>query len=145
MKKEISKLRSQKIFAGQKREVIYDTYMLQGEQKVNKHIETLIKLAQENPDMQIRIMVDSDVCEDDTYSYWLAKIISVNKDILWMDGTHAVIGEEEIKDRLGERIDSTPGSEKLTYEEYTKKVDEEFDRLKSNNELKETIIMYVGF
>jgi hypothetical protein len=103
---------------------------------MNDKIKELIKLSEENPEMEIKIMVNQDVVAGDDFAYWMAEIENISKDIYWVKDEHVIIGENEISDELDLEADDVE-----TAEDY---IDKRFKELKESKDIKEAIIVYIG-
>ncbi|WP_405101624.1 hypothetical protein [Oceanobacillus sp. FSL H7-0719] len=84
-----------------------------------KNIETLIKLKQENPELDIVPMVDNEVCAGDDFSNWMGSWGSAEIDYIhipdWNDDNRILnperiyfksADEDNIKDRLFDHLEA---------------------------------------
>ncbi len=109
----------------------------------NDKIKELIKLSEENPELEIITMVNSEICADDDYSYWLGAIGEIQKDVYWHDEEKVYIGLSAIEDELEQNLAMDNEYAKLPDNEFNKMIEDEVERLKSTNEIREAIIVYI--
>jgi len=66
---------------------------------MNKHIEKLIELAKENPEMDIKTFTHYEVVGED-YSHWMGKIYKVEiEEVIWDDERY-YFGEDDFLDEF---------------------------------------------
>jgi hypothetical protein len=94
---------------------------------MDKQIENLIELAKENPTLEIKLMVNYEVCAGDDCTYWMAGISSIEKTNYWNHNERVYIGEDEIKDEMD--------CQEISEEEYA--------IMLKDGTIKEAIIVYV--
>jgi hypothetical protein len=112
---------------------------------MNEHIEKLIQLAKENPELQIRMIVNSYLGVDaDSYKWWMGKIEKIEIDIYWFLPKCFYIGKDEIIDQINCNMEDEPEFEDLYDEEYDKILQKEFDRLKNSGEIKKAILVFIN-
>lgn len=111
---------------------------------MNEHIKNLIQLCKDNPDLKIKVIVDSDVVTDpDEYQSWMGEIERVEKDIYWMpEGFY--IGEDDIIEQISYDMENEPEYANISDKEYKNILQKEFARLKECDEIKEAILIYIG-
>ena len=109
-------------------------------EKQKENIANLLKLIQENPDMEILPMVDSNIVLDDGYHYWTAKWGSAKVTKYWIDDCR-IYEYDDLEDLVEEWVDNN-------YEDYEDLSDDELfdlaeDRIKSQD-WKPAIIVYIN-
>lgn len=110
---------------------------------MNKHIEKLIQLAKENPELKIKFIVNSDVVADaDSYRWWMGNISKIETDLCWFPECF-YIGEADIIDQINYDMESEPEFEDLSDEEQEKILQEEFKRLEEIGEIKKAILVFI--
>lgn len=72
---------------------------------MDKEIEKLIKLATDNPKLEIVTMTDCEVVAED-WGYWKGEIINVEITTQWMhpENDRLYEGEDSIKEEMGELL-----------------------------------------
>ena len=71
------------------------------EKEMNDKIKQLIKISEENPDLEIITMVSYELCADDCHQYWTGSIGDTLITEVYYDGDGcAIMGEDNIKDEL---------------------------------------------
>jgi len=115
-----------------------------GEKKMNDKIKELVKLSEENPEMEIITMVNQEVVAGDDFAYWMGRIEKIEKGIYQHADERVYLDKDEIKDRIRYNAESEPEFENLSNDDFEKVIDKEFDRLKDAGEIKEAIIIYIG-
>jgi hypothetical protein len=100
---------------------------------MNEDNKKIMDLIIENPDLEIKFMVDWEVVADDSGS-WLGEFYNVKKDYYYFDDEieRIFIGEKEILERL-----TCKDSECIT-------VQDDFEYLKNKGDIKEAIFVYIG-
>jgi hypothetical protein len=100
-----------------------------GRDAMDDKIKELVKLSEENPEMEIFFMVDNEVVAGDDFGYWRGELENVKKEIYWnYKEENIIIGEAAIEERM----------------QYDDLEDSEYESLKSSGEIKEAIIIYIG-
>jgi len=109
---------------------------------MNKKIEELIKLTKENPDMEITVMVETEVCHDNSFAYWRGIIARIEIDTIWQPDETTFIGDEEITDEIYNNIcDDLPDD--LTDDERQRFIEKEYKDYVKKGEIKKHIIIYI--
>ena len=111
---------------------------------MNDKIKELVKLSEENPEMEIITMVNQEVVAGDDFAYWMGRIEKIEKGIYQHADERVYLDKDEIKDRIRYNAESEPEFENLSNDDFEKVIDKEFDRLKDAGEIKEAIIIYIG-
>ena len=109
---------------------------------MNKHIEILIQLCKDNPELEVFTMTDIEVCCNDDFRYWKGQIESVEKNIYFENNDGIFIGESIIKDYFLDNVENS-GDEtlsQLSFEEKIKLVDNDFNM----TNFKEAIFIFIG-
>ena len=105
-------------------------------------IEDFIKLVQENPDLPIIPMVDSEVVCDDTYTYWMGGWghSEVTEYYVGEEGIHFKDDDEEdvLKDMVGCKYYCTPDGRDIT-----DLSDEEWNALYQSIPWKKALVVYI--
>lgn len=65
---------------------------------IDVNIKRFIELVNENPDLRVVYMVDSDVVQDDFHGYWLGRNTSVNVDSILNDDLRESVWIRSIDD-----------------------------------------------
>ncbi len=63
-------------------------------------LKEAIRLADEYPDLEIKVMVNHSVVPNDDYAYWHGLIGDVKKDTYWEGEDDYIIGEDNIKSHI---------------------------------------------
>jgi hypothetical protein len=105
-----------------------------------ENIKNLLQLIKENPELEIKPMVDSDVIADDCYSYWSGSWGESKLDEYWVSDERIYFKENDFEDLVQEFIDTN-------YNDYPNFSDEELEKIaeeKVNNyEWKKVILVYI--
>jgi hypothetical protein len=110
--------------------------------KSNEHIKQLIKLSEENPELDIKAEVDSDCVPSEDFNCWLADFGKSKIDEYWEADDETVIGESEILDHIRYKydgLDCFPDDD----EEQEKFIQDRYDKLKAKGEIKEAIFVEI--
>jgi hypothetical protein len=91
-------------------------------EKQQENIKSLLQLIQENPELEIIPMVDSDIIEDDYYSYWSGSWGKAKLDEYWTSDERIYFKENDFEDLVQEFIDNN-------YEDYSNISDEELEKI----------------
>ena len=103
---------------------------------MNDKLKELMKLVADNPEMEVKFMVSTEIVCDNDRQWWIAsEIEKVEKDEYWIYKYDVFIGDYEIKNGLENKLDEDDSSEDL-HEYYLE--------LKKSGEIKEAIICYLG-
>ena len=109
------------------------------EDEMIEKLKELMKLVEENPELEIVTMVYNEiVCED--WGYWKSKIGEIKKNVIWEDDERIHFGEdilEELFDRMA-LVDDESSDENLRVE-----VENKYEQLKQLGKIKEAIIIYI--
>jgi hypothetical protein len=112
--------------------------------KSNKKIKELIKLSEENPELEIIPFCDSDIFGSDDFAYILSRIGDIAIDLIYEQkkGERVIIGNGEIYDYLYEMyaMESEQECSEFTNDEVIK---EQIEHLRMTGEIKEIIIVYI--
>ncbi len=116
---------------------------------MDKIIENLINLMNENPEMPVMYFVNYEVCADDEHQYWLAKMESVGIEEIFEDqeGTF-YLGKDQIIDHLEwilsslEPLDDMP--ETQSGPKWWDYLEMRFQKLCDSGQVKNAIIVKLG-
>lgn len=118
--------------------------------KMNEQIKKLIKLSTENPDMEIIPMTHYKVCCSDEYFYWRGEIECVSihsyvnkKDEESIEGT-MILGKDNILGYIFEDREKRFNIIGNTWEETKDQVEDMFEKLRKENQIKEAIFIYIN-
>ena len=112
--------------------------------KDNEKIKELIRLSEENPELEIIPATYYEVAGED-WGYWKGKIEKVAKEYFYDKDNSWVAGDRsEILDDISDNICDYPEYENMPDKEFLEKVEERFNYLVSENKIKEAIIIYIG-
>lgn len=110
---------------------------------MNKVIEKLLKVAQENPDLEIITMCDNDIFFGD-YAWSVGSLVGVDVDYVFQDDEVSYIGEDDICDQLlcflENDFEIIPEERKITEED----VENLFNKLLQSGDITKKIIVKVG-
>ena len=105
-----------------------------------ENIKNLLQLIKENPGIEIKPMIDSEVIADDCFSYWCGSWGKAKLDEYWVSDERIYFKENDFEDLVQEFVDNN-------YEDYTSLTDEELEKVakeKVNNyEWKKAILIYI--
>ena len=109
-------------------------------EKQQENIKNLLQLIQENSELEIKPMVDSEIVADDCHSYWCGDWGKAKLDEYWVSDDRIYLKDNDFEDLVQEFID-------VNYEDYPNLSDEELDKIaeeKVNSyEWKKAIIVYI--
>ena len=109
----------------------------------NEKIKELVKLSEENPELEIITATYCDVVAED-WGYWVGKIKEIKKDYFWSkDETWTAGSKSDILDSLSDDLSDYPEYKDMDEKIYAEKVSEYFDYLVSEDKIKEAIIIYI--
>ena len=105
---------------------------------MNENILKLIELAKENPDLEIKCMVDYDACPSDDCSWWVAELIDIEINEYFISDKYYderwYVGYDEIMDYIDihddEFIDIPP--------------EQIYEGLKTEGKIKRAIFVKIG-
>jgi hypothetical protein len=105
---------------------------------MNKHIETLIRLSKENPDIEIIPWVNWEVVCGDDYEYWKGEIEEIKKDYYYEDKNEEgyTIGKKAIIEKRDEEL--------LGSKDIELSAEEDFQQLIKSGYVKEAIFIFIG-
>ncbi len=92
---------------------------------INSKLQELIKLSNENPNLEVKFLCGYDVAAED-YGYWSCNIIKIEKDI-YLEENRIYIGEDDILDELSDRLGDEEDNKNIHDDEFDKKVNELYD------------------
>ena len=105
-----------------------------------ENIKNLLQLIQENPELEIIPMVDSEIVADDGYSYWCGNWGTANLDEYWASDERIYFKENDLEDLVQEFIDNN-------YEDYPNLSDEELEKVATEKVnsygWKKAIVIYI--
>lgn len=109
---------------------------------MSKHIETLIQLCKDNPELEVITMTFYEVICGDDFNYWKGEIKEVTKDIYIENDEGIFIGKDTIKDYMLDNLEYSKEEKlsQMSYEEKVKYVENDFDM----TNFKEAIFIYIG-
>lgn len=110
--------------------------------KSNEYIKQLIKLSEENPELEIKVEVDSYCCPSEDFRYWLADFEKSKIDDYWEADDATVIGECEILDHIRYKyndLDCFPDDD----EEQEKFIQDCYNELEAKGEIKKAIFVNI--
>lgn len=94
-------------------------------QTQKEHIEKLIKLTQENPDLRIVPMVNSDVVQDDGHAYWTGKFEEPEIDEVYYTEERIYIkSDEDLLDEYMDKLDDNKMSNEALEKLATQKIND---------------------
>lgn len=110
--------------------------------KDREKIKQLIKLSEENPELEIIPMVYNEiVCED--WGYWRGEIGKIEKEFYWQDDERIYLNLDDIKEQLSESASFEPEFENMPDEEFDLMIEKEIELKKQSGEIKEAIMVYI--
>lgn len=105
-----------------------------------ENIKNLLQLIKENPEVEIKPMVDSEVIADDCCNYWCGSWGNAKLDEYWVSDERIYFKENDFEDLVQEFIDNN-------YKDYLNLTDEELEEIaekKVNSyEWKKAILVYI--
>lgn len=105
-------------------------------------LKELIKLAEENPNLEIITMVNYEiVCED--WGYWRGDIGEIKKDFYWQDDEAMYMSIKKIKEQLSESASFDPEFEELPDDKFNLIIEKEIESKLQSGEIKEAIFIYI--
>lgn len=108
---------------------------------MNEELKKFLELIKENPNLEIKFAVDSDLANDE-FSYTLADIRNIEKELLFIDDGKSFIGKDEILDYL--RSENEFNSSILD-DQFETFIEDKYNKLIKEEKIKETVIVYVGY
>lgn len=108
--------------------------------KLNKAIQ----LAIENPNLEVKVMVDSEIAPNTDYPYWLGTIKEVAITIYWEGEDDMLIGEENIKDRLEDWLRNDVDMD-IDEENIKEEINHQYLEMLASGEVRQAIIMFITF
>lgn len=75
-------------------------------EKQQENVKELLKLIQENPDLPIVPMVDTEVCSSDDYGYWMGGWKEARIDEYWSDDERIYFRSQDEEDLIEKLIDN---------------------------------------
>jgi hypothetical protein len=107
----------------------------------------LVKLANENPDLPIISSVNFEVIGGDEYTYWVGELSKVFVDYTYLSERQEkwLWGEYDIKEAIfeDEEYEDEDVFDNMSSEEVEKFLDNEFNKLKEQGDIKKCIIMRI--
>ncbi len=101
---------------------------------MNEDIKKIIKLSNENPDLEIKFMVDYEVVGGDDFRYWAGLLHNIEKDEYFFDDEHGdekiYIGKEQINKKIRDGVDCFH-------------LEDEYKRFKEEGKIAEAIFVYI--
>jgi hypothetical protein len=111
---------------------------------MNKKIKELIKLSIENPDLEIKIMVNEEVVPGDDHTYWMAEISKIEKEVYWIKDDQVFIGDDDICDYIAlDYVDNGNLDKEDRSIDEDNFIDRRYTELKVAGEIEDAIIVYV--
>jgi len=108
---------------------------------INK-LKELVKLSEENPELEIIVMVNNEiVCED--WGYWRGEIGEIKKDFTWQEDERMYMSLAAIKEQLSESASFDPEFEELPDDKFDLIIEKEIESKMQSGEIKEAIIIYI--
>lgn len=105
-------------------------------------LKELVKLSEENPELEIIVMVNNEiVCED--WGYWRGEIGKIKKDFTWQEDERMYMSLSDIKEQLSESASFDPEFEELTDDKFDLIIEKEIESKMQSGEIKEAIIIYI--
>ena len=104
-------------------------------------IQKLIQLVQENPELEIKTMVDTEIFSGDEYPYREGSFTKVEKTEYWVKDERVFIGKYEIEEEIENLIDE---DSEISNESLEISIENKYKELKENNDIKDVIVVYVG-
>lgn len=112
--------------------------------KDNEKIKELVKLSDENPELEIIPVTHCEVVAEDR-GYWKGKIEKIEKGFFYEDGEKWRAGNKsDILDEIADDICDYPEYENIPDKVFLEKVEDRFDYLISESRIKEAIVIYIG-
>lgn len=108
---------------------------------MNDELKKLLKLIEENPNLEVKFAVDSDLANDE-FSYTLADIRNIEKEFLYIDDEKVFIGKDEILDYFRDEDEFNLSILDNQFEIFIK---DKYSKLIKEEKIKETIIVYIGY
>lgn len=108
---------------------------------VDEHIHKLIKLALENPGMEIIASVGQEITGSDEYRWLLGCITYVEKELVYQPDEFIFLGKHDILAQIESELENLEDSDKEISDEIAKK---KFDELVKEGSIKDKIIIYIG-
>lgn len=113
---------------------------------MNKHIEKLVKLSKENPEMEIIAMTNYEVCASDDFTYWKGFIKSVEIEEycenISYDVYGMVFGKDDIIDHII-FINQEWTELELPNDVLELRANAEYEKYKKENKVKKSIIIRI--
>ena len=111
--------------------------------KQTQMIDELIRIKNENPELEILTMTHYEVvCED--WGYWRGEISEVKKDIYFQDDEKMYFGADGIYEQLSDSASLEPEFEDMDDDDFKIMIENEIELKKQSGEIKEAIIIYIG-
>lgn len=112
--------------------------------KDNEKIKELVRLSEENPELEIIPVTHYEVVAED-WGYWKGKIEKIEKGFFYEDEEKWKAGSKsDILDEIADDICDYPEYENIPNKEFLEKVEDRFDYLFSENRIKQAIVIYIG-
>ena len=110
--------------------------------KYIEKLKELVKLSEENPALEIIVMVNNEiVCED--WGYWRGEIGDIKKDFTWQEDERMHMSMADIKEQLSEKASFDPEFEDLPDNKFNLIIEKEIESKMQSGEIKEAIIVYI--
>lgn len=109
---------------------------------MNDNIKKLMKLSEENPNLDIIPKVDYEICVSDDFSWWAGSFGNSNIDYYYVPNDCFIIGEDEIIDYLEDLYcdDFTHMSD----ESYGSLIKHKYETLLKDGEIKQAIFVDIN-
>lgn len=112
----------------------------------NEKIKELVKLSEENPELEIMFMTNHEVLGDD-WGYWLGHISKVSKDDVWTNPNNDRMywDSDSIEDEIFYSIEdnSVDYPEDMSNEAIDTEVKRLYKEYKESGEIKEAIVVFI--
>ena len=111
--------------------------------KDNEKIKELIKLSEENPELEILPMVNYEVCAGDDFTYWGGKIGEIDKAHVYETEEGTFLGYDQIVEHLAEELENNIDYDGISDDQIDTIVLQQYGIKKQSGEIKEVIIVYI--
>jgi len=109
---------------------------------MNQHIENLILVTKENPELPIITATYHDVIAED-WGYWCGSIEQVKVDFFYLSDERWYAGEEDIKDTLADILHQNEYYASLTKEKFNLELNTKFNTMITEGKIKKAIIIFI--
>lgn len=111
---------------------------------MREKVNELIKLMNDNPELDVKFAVGYEVCGGDECNYWLATEVSTVKvDYFYLDDERWYSGKDNILERLVGYYEDTELTKDMTNLDFDCFIENEFELLLKQNKIIKSIIVYL--